>query len=162
MRIILWPALLTLFACEPPPRVDLGGGGTLGGLPSVEIVYPRNGDVLELEADCSLEVPLALDLTNFTLQDPFDTDGPVENEGHFHAEPSVTPGVHAVAFESAILIALSADDLFSGGQPDTLTMSISVDLVDNDHLPLDGTGTFDLVEFDVTPPADPCVAGTQG
>lgn len=157
MRFYIWPVAALLAACEPPPQIDVGTGtGAGAGAPGIEIVYPENNGTYELEEDCSLFMPVAVDLDNFTLQDPAAADGLVEGQGHFHIQPSITPGVFTVAYEPAAEVVISAEDLFGTSPPASLTISFTVDLVDNEHAPIDADDNFDIVEFTINPPLEPC------
>ena len=152
MRHFVCLATSLLVACDPPPEVLAGAGGE----PSIEITFPKNDSVILLEPDCSLVVPVAVDIDGFIFTDPAEADGLVANEGHMHIESSVNPGNYLVTADKAVEAVLTAEQLFGTGAPTPLTISVSADLVDNEHRSLDLANSFDLVEFSVNPPAEGC------
>ena len=149
-RSFLWPLVGLLVACEPPPIEIAGNGVISGGVPSARILFPQNGDEISMDDNCELHVPIVTDFNNFELTDPADSNLLVAGQGHYHIESSLTS--YAVAFTDVVALDHNIDEL--GGLAavaNPITITVTVDMVDNKHFPLDNGESFALVEFTAIP-----------
>lgn len=61
-----WAMTLVAVACAPPDPVDLPTGtGTEEPEPSLRLLYPENGQTIEIEADCSVHQLFVSDVEDF-------------------------------------------------------------------------------------------------
>jgi hypothetical protein len=142
--------------CAPPPELVLPGDTAAG--PSIEILYPEQGEVLTLESGCGLVAPIivyveGLELSEFDLPD-------ADGQGHWHGGPSLERGYCAaqIAYcEGRNADAEKNEDNSArydgrGQRPGRLTLQ--VELQSNSHEPL---GVEDQVEVVLAaPPGETC------
>ena len=57
-RVAALVVLPAVAACAPPPAVDVAADL----VPSIEILYPENGQLLPLDEDCSLTEPIVVNV----------------------------------------------------------------------------------------------------
>jgi hypothetical protein len=157
-RSFLWPLVGLLVACEPPPIEKAGNGVLSGGVPSAKILFPQNNDEISMDDNCELHVPIVTDFNNFELADPVDANLLVAGQGHYHVESSLTN--YAVAFTDVVDLDL---DMVQLGGPaavaNPITITVTVDMVDNEHVPLDNGESFALVEFTAIPKINSACVG---
>lgn len=139
-------ALICILAACAPPTVKLGddtgtsGGGS--GDPAIQIIHPLQDQLVELNADCSLSLFVAVDIDNLTVVPPGDL---VDGEGHWHVELlNVDNNYDAVDKQ---FYDMERDGPLSAGPA-----TISGTLVNSQHIDLGGEGTVAIVEFDLVAP----------
>lgn len=83
-------AIIFAFGCAPPELSGDFGTNTGNQLPSIQIVYPPNGETIALtnadDADgpCRIKTVVAIDVDNYLIV--VDTDIEVDGEGHWHLQ----------------------------------------------------------------------------
>jgi len=99
--------LMVAVGCAPPPAVVGGPDTGVDGEPALEIVFPTP-EMLEqpipLSADCTLELVVAIDVDNFELIHPAETDGDADGQGHWHLQMSVPDRGYTAVFGQAGII----------------------------------------------------------
>jgi len=116
--------LFAVFGCAPPDPLDLDELVP----PSIDVLYPEPGQVVELNEDCELDVLIVVDVDGLELVDFEEAEGPVDGEGHWHGGPDLGTGF-------CRSFATWCDDYDSDPFPDGTTASIFATLVNNDHQP---------------------------
>ena len=105
--------------------------------PSVKIIVPSKRTT-EVGLHGGGMVTVAVEVENFTITDDFGSPNKA-GEGHIHffqdVQPPVEPGRPAVTREGTY--AESADTAYFWPDPGTGTHTYSVELVNNDHTPLE-------------------------
>jgi len=112
---------------------DTGTGNAPGGDPVVKIVYPPSNSVVPMTltappAECRLQVTVAIDVDDFELVSPAETDGDVDGQGHLHLQ--VLDRGYAVISDQ--YSELDEDGLAPGD-----IVTITATLQSNSHLDLD-------------------------
>ncbi len=75
-------AMLTLLVACAPPKIELADdSGGISGDPSIQIIHPTDQQAVELNADCSLTLMVAVDVDNIDIVPPGEL---VDGEGHWH------------------------------------------------------------------------------
>ena len=133
--------VLVWSACAPPPEVSLG---TTVAVPSIELLYPEQGQVVTLDADCVLVEPLVVVVRGVDLTPPA-PDDLVEGQGHWHGGPDLAQG-YCVSSDNA------CSDYDGTGLSEG-PANLFVQLQDNGHNPLAGDQASDQVEISIEAPA---------
>jgi hypothetical protein len=141
-----------LVGCAPPPAVPLTGDTAAGAGPSIEILYPYDGDTFELVGCALVDVPLVVLVEGVELVPPGED---VEGQGHWHGGPDLNEG-YCVGTRP-----------FCEGAPDRVvdstyestvdgpgTRKLQVELVNGLHQPFDGAN--DSVEITLLDSAGDC------
>lgn len=154
----------TLWACAPPPPVQLQGDGTgetgtPTTSPSIRFLYPEPGEEFVV-TNCTLDIPLIVVVENFDLV-PFETHTEdVEGEGHWHgglavnieagtgycasSKPYCLPGeyeAHAgLVSGRQNLVAYLADNLHADLDPE-VEASVEINVIDDGSCALQGART---------------------
>ena len=140
--VVLLGAAMAVVACKPPPAVTLADTAAEADFPSIEIVYPKSGE-MALGSDCALTISVAVDIDNFQLVTPNiagETDQDVEGQGHWHL--SFFDGQYEVVDET--LATKELTDLAVG----TLVV-VTGTLQSNTHADIDSPEFEDRVEVTV-------------
>jgi len=125
--------------CEPPPPP----GTVTGAGPSIEILYPEQGQTVPLNDLCVLDTLLIVDIQGIDLVPP-DPANLVEGQGHWHGGLSVEQGYCA----SFIAYCTGGDG--SPGTFDATTVSpgnvsLFASLRDNGHVPLGAEAEVEIL-----------------
>ncbi len=145
--------LLIAVACKPPPPVQ-GIDSGQSGEPGIEIVFPTPDMVgnMPLNSNCEFEMIVAVDLDNFELINPSESDGDQDGQGHWHLQIAVPDLGYDVVFEQAGVIS----DKPSIQENDLLTIRAA--LQSNTHEELSDLENYQsIIEVTVGPPIDPAV-----
>ena len=94
--------LILAVGCVPPPPV---GGGLDTGVdsePALQIVFPPP-DTLEiaLNNNCDFQTVVAIDVDNFELINPAETEGDKDGQGHWHLQMTVPDRGYTVVFDQS-------------------------------------------------------------
>lgn len=141
-------------SCAPPPLVPLTAGGP--DTPTIEILYPENGQQLTLDGDCVLTEPIVVNVEGVDLVGPTGELDP--EQGHWHGGPSLVEGYCSSAVAFCEGAPTGAGNTFYDGsrrRPGSLTLQVS--LRDNTHAPL---GPGDEVEVEIVDPEGRCADAT--
>jgi len=151
MRSCLTLLLLTV-GCAPPPAVVVAGSDTAGDLqPGLQIVFP-SAEMLDnpipMNSDCVLELVIAIDVDNFEIIAPSETDGDKDGQGHWHLQMTVPDRSYTAVFGQAGII--NEADLSPGEQ-----VTVRGALQSNTHEELDAFDNYQsVIEFFVGAPED--------
>lgn len=149
-RALPW---LFVFGCAPPPVIELTDTPPEEVGPSIEILYPNDGDTFDL-VDCAfVDVPIVVLVEGLELTEPGED---IEGVGHWHGGPDLNNGycVGIVPFCEGVLGRDPADTArFEGLVDGPGTRKLNVELVNGLHQPL---GASDSVEVTLLDPDGGC------
>ena len=149
-RALPW---LALVGCAPPPEIAVDDTDLVG--PSIEILFPKDGDTFDFVAGCAfVDVPLVVLVEGVELAAPGEV---VEGQGHWHGGPNleagycvgIVPYCDGVFDRDPVLETASFEGLVDGPG----TRKLTVELVDGLHQPL---GSEDSIEVTLLDPTGAC------
>lgn len=132
---------LSLGGCAPPPEVLLYTPSYTDTDPTIDLLYPEPGQVIELDGDCSLSEPIVVAVTGILLTDWDASPIAIERQGHWHGGPDLDGG-YCRSYDN------SCDDYVATDMSEG-PINLYVGLFDNTHAPL---GAEDQVEIELEAP----------
>ena len=130
MRAAVVCGLLVAAGCEPPPAPEDVADG-----PSIEILDPRPGQTIKLNADCLLDTLIVVNIEGLEVVAP-DPDNIVDGQGHWHGGPDLAAG-YCISWHSFCEGGDDPPTTYVGTSVSPGTARLFAGLTDNGHAPLD-------------------------
>lgn len=139
-----WLALLAATACAPPGQLQ---GVSLE--PGIRLVYPDPLETtqLPLDEDGELQFLVVVELLGMDFVEPSNGLDPVDGEGHWHLFLDEQYTAPKKLYHELVATELNPEGTFTVGT----TVTLSVDIRNNDHSPFDSCdpSCTDSIEFTI-------------